>query len=86
MTITNKILADKILHYLQHKLTLSELVSWAENAQMEDDFDEKNYDIINEITGAIGLADVKAFGLTWEDCEKYLNQLGYKVKVETEVV
>ncbi|MEO6694516.1 MAG: hypothetical protein ABIY50_12240 [Ignavibacteria bacterium] len=86
MIITKKILADKILHYLQHKITLSELVDWAENATMKNAFEEKDFDIIDEIVSAIGLADVKAFGLTWEDCEKYLNKLGYRVKVEAEAV
>ncbi len=86
MTITKKILADKILHYLQHKITLSELIDWAEIATMNDAFEEKDFEVIDEIVSAIGLADVKAFGLTWEDCEKYFNQLGYRVKVEAEAV
>lgn len=86
MIITKKILADKILHYLQHKITLSELVDWAENATMKNAFEEKDFGIIDVIVSAIGLADVKAFGLTWEDCEKYLNKLGYRVKVEAEAV
>lgn len=30
----------------------------------------------------VGVADVRAFGLTWEDCEALLGQLGYKARVE----
>jgi hypothetical protein len=30
----------------------------------------------------LGLADVWAFGLTWEDCESILKQLGYDARVE----
>ncbi len=86
MTITKKILAGKILDYLHHKITLSELVDWAENAMMNDDFDEKDFETINDIVSAIGLADIRAFGLLWEDCETYLNKLGYRVKVEAEAV
>lgn len=86
MIITKKILAGKILDYLHHKLTLTELVDWAENTLMKDDFDENDFEIINDIISAIGLADVRAFGLLWEDCEAYLNNLGYKVKVEAQAV
>ena len=86
MTITKKILAEKILDYLHHKITLAELVDWSENALMKDDFDEKDFDTINDIISAIGLADVRVFGLLWEDCENYLNKLGYKVKVQAEAV
>jgi hypothetical protein len=28
------------------------------------------------------LADVQAFGLTWEDCANILKQLGYDARVE----
>ena len=30
----------------------------------------------------LGLADVRAFGLAWDDCEQLLARLGYKAKVE----
>ena len=30
----------------------------------------------------LGLADVQAFGLTWEDCASLLKQLGYDARVE----
>ena len=86
MKITIKILAEKILDYLHHKLTINELVDWSENTLMNDDFDEKDFDTINDIISAIGLADVRAFGLLWEDCENYLGKLGYKVKVQAEAV
>ena len=36
---------------------------------------------IREIISRLGLADVRVFGITWEDCEKFLNRLGYQSKV-----
>jgi hypothetical protein len=30
----------------------------------------------------LGVADVRAFGLAWEDCEQLLRQLGYSPRVE----
>lgn len=80
--ITSKMVAEKILSYLHHKITLSELVDWAENAMMEEDFDEENYETIREIISRLGVADVKAFGLLWEDCQRFMNQLGFDVRVE----
>ena len=49
---------------------------------MEDDFQQENYETIREIVGRLGVADVKAFGLTWENCENFLNRLGYAVRIE----
>lgn len=82
MIITKKIVADTILDYLHHNMTLLELVDYAENAVMGGEFEEKDFELINEIISRLGLADVRAFGLLWEDCEEYLKKLGYKVKVE----
>ena len=84
MKITKKDVAEKILSYLKHDISIDDLVHWAENALMEGEFEEENFEIINDIVSRIGLADVKAFGLMWEDCEKYLNMLGYNVKVDIE--
>ena len=38
--------------------------------------------IIREIVSRVGLADVRAFGMTWENCEDFLSRLGYRVRVE----
>ncbi len=81
MIITKKIVAGKILDYLHHKITFAQLVDWAENAEMDGEFEDKDFELINEIVSRLGLADVKAFGLLWEDWENYLNKLGYKVKI-----
>ncbi len=81
-TITSRIVADKLTAYLHGELTLSDLVDWAENIMIESDFEESNFEILREIVSRLGVADVKAFGLAWEDCEQFLKQLGYSVKVE----
>ncbi len=81
-TITSKIVADKLTACLHGELPLSDLVDWAENIMIESDFEESNFEILREIVSRLGVADVKAFGLTWEDCEQFLKQLGYKIRVE----
>lgn len=80
--ITSNIIAEKLSAYLHHELELAELVDWAEDIMMDGDFEEKNYKNLREIIARLGAADVKAFGLTWEDCEQFLNNLGYSVQVE----
>ena len=39
-------------------------------------------DTIRDITSRLGLADVREFGLTWEDCEGFLSRLGYRTTVD----
>ena len=82
MNITKQTTATKILRYLQHKIQLPELVDWAENAIMEGNFQSNETKILREVLGKIGVADVKTFGLTWDDCETLMHKLGYKIKVE----
>ncbi len=80
--ITREILASQLSDYLKRRLSLAELVDWAEGAIMDEDFDERDFETIRDVTSRLGLADVREFGLTWEDCEQYLARLGYKAKVD----
>ena len=82
MVITKKTVAEQIAAYLQHRLSLSELVDWAENAIMEGQFDESDMDALRTLVARLGVADVRTFGLTWDDCEEMLRQLGYSARVE----
>jgi hypothetical protein len=81
MKITRQIVANKITDYLHGKLSQAELVDWAEHAMMDADFDETDTDLITDIVGRLGLADIAEFGLRWQDCEEFLRRLGYKAKV-----
>lgn len=80
--ITRQVLASRLRDYLQHRITRAALVDWAEHAMMDEEFDDRDLDTIREITSRLGLADVREFGLTWEDCEAYLSRLGYRAKVD----
>jgi hypothetical protein len=81
MKITRQTVADKITDYLHGKLSQAELVDWAERAIMDADFDEAGGDLLIDIVGRLGLADVAEFGLRWQDCEEFLRRLGYRAKV-----
>jgi hypothetical protein len=79
--ITSNDVRDQLLAYLNHNIMLSQLVDWAENAMNEDVLEEHNAELLRDIIARIGLADVKQFGLSWDDCYDYLSRLGYRVKV-----
>jgi hypothetical protein len=82
MAITSKNVADRMGAYLHHQLTLEELVNWAENQMMEGEFAPDDAEAARDVVARLGLADVRAFGLTWEDCERLLDCLGYSTKVD----
>ena len=82
MLITKQTVANRIAAYLHHELTLEQLVDWAENVIMEAEFAEEDMGVLRTVVSRLGVADVRAFGLTWEDCEQFLQQLGYSARVD----
>jgi len=82
MVITRQTVANKIGAYLHHELSLARLVDWAERAMMEGELEGRHLERIRDVIVRLGLADVRAFGLTWNDCEEHLDRLGYSARVE----
>jgi len=82
MQLTRELVVRKLDAYFHHQLSLDDLVVWANAAMMEGDFEEEHFDAIRDAVARLGLADVRAFGLTWEECESLLKQLGYNARVE----
>jgi hypothetical protein len=82
MIITKQTAADKIAAYLHHDITQAQLVDWAENALMEGELEEEDAAAIAAVVSRLGVGDVRAFGLTWADCEQLLGQLGFSARVE----
>lgn len=80
--ITRDVVASQIRNYLQHRITRAALVEWAEHAMMDEEFDARDFDSLRDITARLGLADAREFGVTWEEFESYLSQLGYRTKVD----
>jgi hypothetical protein len=48
---------------------------------MDSEFDPTSLPTIRDVVERIGLADVRAFGPTWDDCEQLITQLGYSAQV-----
>jgi hypothetical protein len=82
MPLIRETVACKLAAYLHHEISLNNLVDWAQLAIMEGKFEDLHYDAIRDAVARLGLADVRAFGLTWEDCETILRRLGYDARVE----
>jgi hypothetical protein len=49
---------------------------------MDGEFEESEAAKIAQVVARLGVADVRAFGLSWEDCEDLLRQLGFTARVE----
>jgi hypothetical protein len=81
MVVTRKQLAQKLTDYLFHRITFSDLVDWAEFVIMDAEFEEQHFELIRGILMRLGVADVKAFGMTWEDYEDFLSKLGYRINL-----
>jgi hypothetical protein len=86
MTITKQDVADRIVAYLHHQTTLAQLVDWSERALMDGEFAEPDAATLSEVVSRLGVADVRAFGLAWDDCEELLRKLGFAPRVEVVAV
>ena len=84
--ITCHTVASQLSAYLEHRLALKDLVYWAEELMQEGELEVEHFEAIREVISRLGLADVRAFGLTWEDCEELLKLLGYAARVEVVAV
>jgi len=80
--ITKDIIAARLLAYLQHRLSINELVDWAELSLAEGNYEDDPLHTIRDILAQLGLADVKAFGLEYQDCESMMQKLGYTLEVK----
>ncbi len=82
MVISRQTVADKIAAYLRHEISLAEVVDWSERAMVDGEFAEADLQSVRTVVSRLGLADVRAFGLTWEDCRQLLHELGYTARVD----
>ena len=82
MMVTRKVLANMLIKYINREIDLSSLIDWAEEMMKEADFEDKNFELLRDIVARIGLANVREFGLSWDDCYDYLHRLGFDVKIE----
>ena len=77
--ITPQDVAARLTSYLRGNCAVEELVDWAERVLIEEDFADRE---TRDATARLGLADTRAFGLTWDDARGLLETLGYTARVE----
>lgn len=82
MIVNKDLIRDQLLAYLNQQITLAQLVDWAENTLSESELDLDEVETLSDILARLGLADVREFGLSWEDCALLLARLGYHPQVE----
>ncbi len=86
MIVTRQLVAKQLSAYLQGRLSLTDLIHWAEEAMREGEFEQADLPVIRDVVARLGLADVAAFGLTWEECVTMLSRLGYRATVDVQAV
>ena len=86
MLITKQAVAEKITAYLQHEIGVEALAGWAEEAMQNAEFAEADAPVLRNVVPRLGVSDVRAFGLAWEDCESMLGELGYSTRVEVTAI
>jgi hypothetical protein len=69
--------------YLKGRITLQELVLWAEDLVL-DGFEANPVE--SDIIYQLGIADTENFELSWEALALMLKQLGYKVRLQLQAV
>ena len=81
--ITQEILAEKILAYLNGQISLDDLVGWSEDAVVtftESEQRAPGADAIWDTLLYLGAADSPGFPLTWEAIKEMLEHLGRPVQ------
>ena len=71
----------KLGGYFDHRITLAALVDWAEDAMQEGALADPGAALLRDVVARLGVADVRAFGLTWEDCEELVRRLGFRAEI-----
>ncbi len=80
--ITRQMVSEKLLDYLNERITLAELVDWAENCFVIGGFGpDDDIPMLRDIVAYLAAADTTAFPLTWDVCQDFMKQLGSPVKV-----
>jgi hypothetical protein len=82
MVITRQTVSDQRLAYLNQRMTLAELVGWAENTFIDDVLEPaEDVDMPNDVLAYLAAADTAQFPLTWDICTDFLDKLGTKFQV-----
>ena len=84
--LTRHEVLNRIIAYLNHELTLPELVDWAEDALIEPEIPtSEDADLLMDVLMYLGAADSRGFPLTWEKLSEFVERLGGSLGVSVEI-
>lgn len=82
-------IVEHLLAHLNHRLSETELVHWAEDTWVfvsEADEDLPDEDLLLDVLGYLGAGDTRYFPLTWTTLSGFLQRLGVQVRVIAEPI
>ncbi|MCC6612898.1 MAG: hypothetical protein IT320_05420 [Anaerolineae bacterium] len=83
--MTHQTILQKLNEYLNHEITLAQLVDWAETALIEPDIaPREDADAIMDALMYLAAADSRGFPLTWDIVTSFVERLGGSVRVSVE--
>jgi len=86
MMTNHQTILERLNAYLNHEMTLAQLVDWAETTLIEPDIPEdEDVDLMMDILMYLGAADTRGFPLTWDVLSDFVTRLGGTVRVVVEV-
>lgn len=84
--MTRQIILDTLKAYLNHQMTLNELVNWGHRTLIEATFPEnEDVELLMDILLHLAAADTRSYPLTWEVLSDFLARLGGDAKVIVKV-
>lgn len=76
MLVTTQTPTQKLAAFLHHEISPAQLVDWAKTALLDGEFAGHDTDALRIVVTRLGVAGVRAFGLTWADCENLFDRFG----------
>lgn len=84
---TRQTILERLTAYLNHQITLPELVDWAEITLIEPNIPEdEDADSLMDVLMYLGAADSHGFPLTWDVLTEFVERLGGNIYVVVETV
>ena len=83
---TRQTVLERINAYLNQRVSLAELVDWAETSLIEPDIPEgEDVDTLMDVLMYLGAADTRGFPLTWDILIGFVERLGGRIHASVEV-
>jgi hypoxanthine phosphoribosyltransferase len=79
--LTRGAILEQLNGYLNHEVTLTQLVTWSQATLAEGDLSPDDESLLRDLVHRAGQPGSDAFGLMLEDCREFLERLGREMHV-----